>query len=122
MSWLHTRFQALFNEIIICDIFISVNAVRKNFYRMNLVQSSMAMTNVCQKSICIYQDCRNNTGISFIEPPPPPPHPRGHDLKGAKTLPSGQSLCTKTLPSGLNRGSKAPLLGHKVRKFHKCIF
>ena len=38
----------------------------------------------------------------------------GHDLKGAKTLPLGQSLCTKTLPSGQNRESKAPPLGHKV--------
>ena len=45
----------------------------------------------------------------------------GHDLKGAKTLPPGQSLCTKTLPSGQNRESKAPLQGHKVRKFRKCI-
>ena len=47
--------------------------------------------------------------------------PPGDDLKGAKTLPPGQSLCTKTLPSGQNRESKAPPSGHKVRKFHECI-
>ena len=39
--------------------------------------------------------------------------PPGHDLKGAKTLPQGQSLCTKTLPSGQNRESKAPPSGQK---------
>ena len=48
--------------------------------------------------------------------------PPGHDLKGAKTLPPGQSFCTKTLPSGQYRESKAPPPGHKVRKFHKCIY
>ena len=49
-------------------------------------------------------------------------HPPGHDLKGAKTLPppQGQS-CTKTLPSGQNRESKAPTLGHKVREFRISI-
>ena len=36
----------------------------KNFYRMNLIWSSMAMTSVCQKWICIYQDCRNK-GFMF---------------------------------------------------------
>ena len=48
----------------------------------------------------------------------PPP---GHDLKEAKTLPPSpeQSLCTKSGPSGQNRESKAPLSGHKFRKFHK---
>ena len=35
-------------------------------------------------------------GINFIHNHPPP----GHDLKGAKTLPLGQSFCTKTLSSG----------------------
>ena len=46
----------------------------------------------------------NSAGINFIQNHPPP----GHDLKGAKTVPPGQSLCTKTLPSGQNRESKAP--------------
>ena len=36
--------------------------------------------------------------------------------------PSGQSLCTKILYPGQNRQSKAPPPGHKVRKFHKCIY
>ena len=44
--------------------------------------------------------------------------PPGHDLRGTKTLPSGQSFCTKTLHSGQYRESKAPPPGHKVRKFH----
>ena len=39
-----------------------------------------------------------------------PDRPPGHDLKEAKTLPPGQSLCTKTLPSGQNRESKTPPL------------
>ena len=34
----------------------------------------------------------------------PPP---GHDLKGEKIVPPGQSLCTKALPSGQNKESKA---------------
>ena len=53
----------LFNNIIIWSIFISVNAFKK-FYCVNLFLSSMAMTSVCQKSICIYQDCRNK-GFMF---------------------------------------------------------
>ena len=36
----------------------------KTFYRMNLFQSSMAMTSRCQKSICIHQDCRNERFMS----------------------------------------------------------
>ena len=39
--------------------------------------------------------------------------PPGHDLNGAKTLPPGQSLCTKALPSGQNRESK----GLKLENF-----
>ena len=62
----------------------------------------------------------NNASINFIQNHPPPP-PQGHDLKGAKTLPPGQLLCTKTLPSGQNRESNAPPLRHKVRQFHKCV-
>ena len=57
-------------------------------------------------------------GINFIHNHPPP----GHDLKGAKTLPPGQSLCTKTLPSGQKRDSKAPPPGHNVGEFHKHIY
>ena len=52
----------------------------------------------------------------------PPGQTPGHDLKGAKPLPPGQSLCTKTLPSGQNRDSKAPSQGHKVREFLKYIY
>ena len=59
--------------------------------------------------------------ISSIITPPPPPPP-GHDLKGAKTLPPRQSLCTKTLPSGQKRESNAPPPGHKVREFDKYIY
>ena len=58
-----------------------------------------------------------NAGINLIHD-----HSPGHDLKGAKTLPLGQSLSTKTLPLGQNRESKAPPTGHKVRKFHKDIY
>ena len=36
----------------------------EKFYCVNLFLSSMAMTSVCQKSICIYQDCRNK-GFMF---------------------------------------------------------
>ena len=46
----------------------------------------------------------------------------GTRLEGSKTVPPRQSLCTKTLPSGQNRESKAPPPGHKVRKFHKYIY
>ena len=46
----------------------------------------------------------------------------GTRLEGSKNPPPGQSLCTKTLPLGQNRESKAPPLGHKVRKFHECIY
>ena len=60
--------------------------------------------------------------ISSKTIPPPRDKQPGHDLKGAKTLPPGQSLCTKTLSSGQNRVSKAPPPGHKVRKFHECIY
>ena len=48
--------------------------------------------------------------------------PPGHDLKGAKPLLLGQSLCTKILPSEQNRESKAPSSGHKVKTFHKYIY
>ena len=66
-----------------------------------------------------------NAGINFIHNHPPPlsrDKPPGHDLKGAKILPLGQLLCTKTLPSGQERESKAPPPGHKVREFHKHIY
>ena len=36
----------------------------KKFYCVSLFLSSMAMTSVCPKSICIYQDCRNK-GFMF---------------------------------------------------------
>ena len=57
-----------------------------------------------------------NAGINFVQN-----HHPGTRLEGGKTLPPGQSLCTETLPSRQNREPKAPPLGHKVRKFHKCI-
>ena len=57
----------------------------------------------------------------FHPKPSPPGQTLGPDLTGAKTLPKGQSLCTKSLPYGQNRESKAPPQGHKVRKFYKCI-
>ena len=75
----------------------------------------------CLKRLC-YCLLRHNAGINFIHNHPPWDKPPRHDLKGAKTLPPGQSLCTKTLPSGQNRESKAPPTGHKVRDFHKCIY
>ena len=60
--------------------------------------------------------------ISSKTIPPPPDKPPEHDLKGEKTLPQGQSLCAKTLPSGRNREPKAPPLAHKVREFYECIY
>ena len=38
----------------------------------------------------------------------PKSSPPGHDLKGAKPIPPGQSFCTKTLPSGQKTGSQKP--------------
>ena len=52
----------------------------------------------------------------------PPGQTPGDDLKGAKALPPGQSLCTKALPLGQNRESKAPPLGPRVSKFYKYIY
>ena len=51
----------------------------------------------------------------------PPGQTTGHYLKGAKILLSGQSLCTKTIPTGQNRESKVTPPRHKVRKFYKNI-
>ena len=49
----------LMNEIIICAI-LPLWMHYKNFYRVNLFYSSaVAMTRICQRSICIHQDCRN---------------------------------------------------------------
>ena len=39
----------------------------KKFYCGNLFLSSMAMTSLCQKSICIYQDCRNKAFMFTIK-------------------------------------------------------
>ena len=50
------------------------------------------------------------------------PPPQDTTKRAQKTLPRGQSLCTKNLSPGQNRESKAPSLAHKVRKFHKCIW
>ena len=44
--------------------------------------------------------------------------PLAHDLKGAKTLPRGNHCVQKLSP----QDKKAPPLGHKVKKFHKCIY
>ena len=52
----------------------------------------------------------------------PPGQTLENHLKRAKAIPLGQSLCTKTLPSGQKRESKAPLQGNKVREFHKYIY
>ena len=55
--------------------------------------------------------------------PYPWTNPRDTTRKGKNPPPPPTlSLCTKTLPSGQNRESKAPPPGHKVRKFHKCIY
>ena len=65
--------------------------------------------------------------INFIQPTPPPPPPPpsttnpGHDLKGAKTLLLGQSLCTKILISEQNREWKAPPLRQSIYKFISII-
>ena len=40
----------------------------------------------------------------------------------SKTIPSETIIVYKTLSSGQNKESKAPPLGHKVRKFHECIY
>ena len=52
----------------------------------------------------------------------PQDKPPGDDLKGAKTLPPGHSLCTKALPLGQNKESKAPTRGPRVSKFYKYIY
>ena len=59
-----------------------------------------------------------NAGINFIHNHPA----RGTTWKEQKPSLPGQSLCTKTLPSGQNRESKAPPPGHKVREFYKYIY
>ena len=82
-----------------------------------LYGSGLAWVGPLSRVLAISVISSNYEGINFIHN-----HPPGHDLKGAKTLPPGQSLCTKTLPSGQNRESKAPPPGHKVRKFHKYSF
>ena len=46
-----------------CHIYLCECSL-KTFYRVNLFYSSMAMTSVCQKSICIHQKCRNK-GFMF---------------------------------------------------------
>ena len=48
-----------------------------------------------------------NAVINFIQNHPPWDKPPGHDWKGAKTLPPGQSLYTKTLPRD-KTGSQKP--------------
>ena len=63
LSKLHTWSQALFNEIIICAIFIFVNAIQK-FLSHEL---TLVIHSYCQhmsKSICIYQDCASK-GFMF---------------------------------------------------------
>ena len=54
-----------------------------------------------------------------IHPPATTPETR---LEGGKHLTWGNLLCIKTLPSGQNRESEALPQGHKVKKFHKCIY
>ena len=66
------------------------------------------------------QFCSCYAGINFIQNHPPPPP--ATQLEGSKNPPLGQALCTKALLLGQNRESKAPLLGSKVRKFHKYIY
>ena len=55
----------------------------------------------------------------FIEPNicPLPQGSLASIPSNAKTLSPRQSLCTKTLPSGQNRESKAPPLGHNLENF-----
>ena len=92
------------------------------------VSMRMRLTILCLEllsDLCRYQ--------FHPKPSPLQDKPPGHDLKVTKTLPLGQSLCTKSLPSGQslctksrpsgqNRESEALPLGHKVRKFHECIY
>ena len=52
-----------------------------------------------------------NAGINFIRNHLSPPPPPGTRLEGGKNHPPGQSLCTRPLPSGQNRESKAPTTG-----------
>ena len=59
----------------------------------------------------------DNAGINVIHNHPPRDRPSGHDLKEAKTLPPGQSLCPKTLPSGQKRESKPHPRDIKLQNF-----
>ena len=43
-------------------------------------------------------------------------------LEGSKAPLPATIIVYKTLPLGQNRESKAPPLGHKIRKFHECIY
>ena len=54
--------------------------------------------------------------------PHPPGQTSGTRLEGAKALLPGQSLCTKPSPWDKTGSQKAPPSGHKVRKFHGCIY
>ena len=47
-------------------IFMSVNAIQK-FLSYDLILVNMAMASVCQKSICIYQDCGNKEFMFTIK-------------------------------------------------------
>ena len=87
--------------------FLLADAWLKNFFR---IDSRTLLEGITMKSL-------TNALITFIINH----HPQDMTQKG-KTLPSGQSLCTKMFPPGQNRESKAPPPGHKVRKFHRCIY
>ena len=63
LSRLHTRSHALFNEIIICGIFIFVNAIQK-FLSHELILVIHGYYQRMSKSTCVYQYCRNQ-GFMF---------------------------------------------------------
>ena len=98
---------------------------RHNCTRTGL--GKLKMISLCQNRQFAISNVKNswnkcywqfNAGISFIQNHPP----SGTRVEGSKNRPPGQSLCAKTLPLGQSRESKAPPPGHKVRKFHKCIY
>ena len=70
-----------------------------------------------QLDACVYiLKSLTNAAITFIINHPPRINPAGHDSKGAKILPSGQSLCTKTFPM-TKQGVKSPTPKTKLGNF-----
>ena len=65
-------------------------------------------------SLCRYQ---------FHPKPPPWDKLPGHDLKGTKNpSPRDNHYVQKPSPRDKTGSQKPPPLGHKAKKFHKCMY